>query len=145
MSHIDVESLCFNNNPTPMSRYSQETYVDFMESPQMHKQVKRMAIKMYRKNYPGSRPIIYETDVRDSMCFALDNQFSRTHNLHNLRIDAANRLFHMIVENVYAEEELYDEYVNVKRRVHDITQAQSVASCKNKLKDKCYYPTGNLV
>jgi len=136
----------FNMNPTPMNFYNQETYVNFIESPSAHRKVKRMGIKMFKKNYPFKRPIIYETDVRDAMCFVVDtSNFAQTHNLHNLHIDAANRLFHTIVENVYAEDEQYDEWTNVQHRVHEITQAQSVASCKNKLKDKCYYPTGNLV
>lgn len=145
MSHIDVESLCFNNNPNTMSRYDQETYVDFMENPKMHRHIKRMAIQMFKKEYPGQRPIIHKYDIQDAMCFVLENKFSRTHNLHNLRLDAATRLYNIIIQNVYADDELDNQYTNILHRVHSVTQAQSVESCKNKLKDKCYYPTGNLV
>lgn len=129
-----------------MNHYDQSIYVDFIESREAQKKVMSMALHLFRKNYPRDKPIVYETDLRDAMCYVVNtHNFRQTQNLHNLRIDAAKRLFHTIVENRYAEDELFDEYVNVQKRVHETSQAQSVASCKNKLKDRCYYSTGTLI
>lgn len=132
--------------PDPMNQYQTEIYSNFAECHKAHKKIYSMAIHLYKKSYPDSDPIVYETDVRDAICFVIDhNKFNPTQNIHNLRLDAATKLFHTIVENVYAEEELYDQYINIYKRVHDVTNAQSVASCKNLIKDKCYYTTGNII
>lgn len=136
----------FSMNPNPMSYYSQTIYNDFVENNQARRKVKRMGIKLFKDNYPGVRPIVNKTDVLDAMCYVVDTQhFRQTHNLHNLFVDAANKLYHNIVENVYAEEELGDEWANVQHRVHEVSQAQSMRGCKNMMKDKCYYVTGNIV
>lgn len=132
--------------PDPMNQYYTEIYANFADCHKSRKKIEAMAIHMFKKNYPGVKPIIYETDVQDAVCFVIDTaKFSSTQNLHNLRLDAANKLYSIIVENVYAEEELYDKYIDIKRRVHQTTQEQSVRSCKNKVRDKCYYTTGNII
>ena len=132
-------------NPNPMSYYSREAFVNFAGSEESRNKVKAMAIFKYKKNYPGEQIIIYETDVYDAMCFALDTKFRQNHNLRHLILDATERLYQTIIENSYAEDELYDEYTNVLHRVHETTQVQSVAACKNQLKDKCYYSMGNIM
>lgn len=131
--------------PNPMDGYQSQIFANFVECKKTHKKVHAMAVHLFKKNYPGQKPIVYESDVRDAICYVVSNQFSTTQNLHNLRLDAATRLYHTIVENVYAEEENYDQYINIQRRVHETTQAQSVASCKNLVRDRCYYTSGNII
>ena len=133
-------------NPEPMSYYSREIYVNFVESPTSQNKVKKMAIYKYKKHYPGEKVILYETDVRDAMTYVVNTGFfKQTANLHNLILDASEVLFQTLVENNYAEDELYDSYTDVLHRVHEVSLAQSVASCKNNLRDKCYFVSGNIV
>ena len=139
--HKNINNRGFN----PMDEYQSEIFSNFIESKDAHRKVYAMAVKMYRKNYPGEQIIVYDSDVRDAMCYVVSNKFSTTQNLHNLRLDAATRLYHNIIENVYAEEENYDQFINIAKRVHDTTQAHSVASCKNLIRDKCSYTTGNII
>lgn len=130
--------------PFPHDRHRQEIYQCFLENPQTQEKVRRMALQIFKKQYPRTQPIINKGDTMEAMEYILNN-YNHFENVHNLCIQAANRLFNTIVENRYVEDELFLKDIEIMERVQESTMASYDTTCKKSLCHKYKYETQNIL
>ena len=131
-------------NPFPQDNHKTQIYTQFLYCKKAQKKVLDMAIYKYKKLYPDSQPIVYEYDVQKSMEYIL-NAYSQFENLHNLTIQSSERLFQVIVENRYVEDELFLQDIEIAKRVHDHTLAMYETDCKKFLCNRPRTLTQNIL
>ena len=127
---------CYTNY-TPTNLYESTRDLEFLQNPKMQKRVYDMTLYRYKKENPGQRIIMYPNDVMEAMYHVTSNIFTQTENIHNMCISASNRLYDILIDNIFAEDELGDHFETVKQRVHDITNTPRAASTH--LKQKFVY------
>jgi len=125
-------------NFEPMNEYQRQINEEWF-TPENRKRVVGMAIKEYRRRY-GTKPIIITDHVDWSLCTTVDrNIWEENFRIHNLRIEAAERLIERMVEVNFADGL---DYFDNQERLRD---QEVPIPCGSHFQDKEYYVSPNIL
>lgn len=142
-SYYESDKYLYNTQPIslePLDEYQNELIRDFY-SPENRKKIVKMAAYTYRKRY-NKKPVMREIMLNWAMDNTIDRgqRWKQSIPMHNLNIDASNRLVEQMVDLDY---DMNLDWFKVQEQKSFITSAPEV--CGSHFRDKQNFQSVNIV